>query len=129
MSEGKRMIKTENAPLNIGDMVVCKSMSDTIEGPSSEKKVKGTPGKVDDVYTVFGLKQYKIKWKVGPTLDLIDGKYCSKCNTEYPSNLDYCENKNFLHQGNFIFELLKDNLIGLNTPAKNLKNLLVPPWL
>lgn len=94
MSEGKRMIKTENAPLNIGDMVVCKSMSDTIEGPSSEKKVKGTPGKVEDVYTVFGLKQYKIKWKVGPTLDLIDGKYCSKCNTEYPSNLDYCENKN-----------------------------------
>jgi len=94
MSEGKRMIKTENAPLNIGDMVVCKSMSDTIEGPSSEKKVKGTPGKVEDVYTVFGLKQYKIKWKVGPTLDLIDGKFCSKCNTEYSSNLDYCENKN-----------------------------------
>ena len=88
MSEGKRMIKTENTPLNIGDMVVCKSMSDTIEGPSSEKKVKGTPGKVEDVYTVFGLKQYKIKWKVGPTLDLIDGKYCSKCSAEYPSNLD-----------------------------------------
>jgi len=94
MSENKRMVKTENAPLNIGDMVVCKSMSDTIEGPSSEKKVKGTPGKVEDVYTVFGLKQYKIKWKVGPTLDLIDGKYCPICSTEYPLNLDFCENKN-----------------------------------
>jgi hypothetical protein len=94
MSEGKRMIKTENAPLNIGDMVVCKSMSDTIEGPSSEKKVKGTPGKVEKVYTVFGLKQYQVKWKVGPTLDLIDGKFCKICKVEYQSDLDFCENKN-----------------------------------
>lgn len=93
MSEGKRMVKTENTPLNVGDMVVCKSMSDTIEGPSSEKKVKGTPGKVEKVYRVFGLNQYQVKWKVGPTLDLIDGKYCQICKTEYQPDLDFCENK------------------------------------
>lgn len=94
MSEGKRMIKTLNAPLSVNDVVVCKSMSDTIEGPSSEKRIKNTPGVVEDVYTVFGLNQYKVKWKVGSTyLDLIDGKYCEKCRVEYKPDIDFCENK------------------------------------
>jgi hypothetical protein len=48
---------------------------------------------VEKVYKVFGLNQYQVKWKVGPTLDLIDGKYCQICKTEYQPDLDFCENK------------------------------------
>lgn len=87
------MIKLENAPLNVGDTVVCKRMSDTFEGPSSEKKVKGTPGKVEDVTNFMGQKIYKVRWKVGPTLGLIDGKECPECKSEYPSDMDFCTNK------------------------------------
>jgi hypothetical protein len=92
MSEGKRMIKTENAPLEVGDIVVCKSMSDSFDGPSSEKKVRGTPGKVEGVSNVFGQTQYDVKWKVGPRLALIDGKECPKCGRNYPTSEEVCSN-------------------------------------
>jgi len=93
MSDNKRMVKIENAPLNVGDTVVCKRMSDDLEGPSSEKKIKNTPGKVEGVSVFMGQKIYKVRWKIGSTLGLIDGKECKSCHKEYPSDVEFCENE------------------------------------
>jgi hypothetical protein len=95
MSNNKKIVKIENAPLKEGDTVVCKRMSEgfNIGSTSTEKRLRGTPGKVVRTYTVLNLPQYVVKWKIGVTLDLIDGKSCPSCDFQYTSDNDFCTNE------------------------------------
>jgi hypothetical protein len=57
-----------NAPLEVGDKVICIKMDDPYSPVTS-----GTPGIVKRVSEVFGDKQYNVDWKGGSKLALIDG--------------------------------------------------------
>jgi len=65
---GKNIKYVKNAPLKVGDTVICMHMDDKFSPVHA-----GTPGTVTDVKEVYGDTLYSVKWKTGSTLSLIDG--------------------------------------------------------
>jgi hypothetical protein len=61
----QKLIK--NAPLEVGDKVVCLRMQDDYGVPG------GIPGVVGGKSNVFGENQYNVKWQNGSSLALIEG--------------------------------------------------------
>jgi hypothetical protein len=65
---GNRVRYEKNAPLEVGDKVICIHMDDEFSPVAG-----GMPGVVKSVATVFGEKQYYVDWRNGSSLALIDG--------------------------------------------------------
>ena len=63
--ERQKLIK--NAPLEVGDTVICVKMKDDYGVPG------GIKGLVKSVTNVFGDNQYNVNWQNGSSLSLIDG--------------------------------------------------------
>jgi hypothetical protein len=58
----------KNAPLEVGDEVVCVNMDDNFSPVKA-----GTPGVVKSVSDVQGSKVYYVKWDSGSSLALLEG--------------------------------------------------------
>ena len=59
----------KNAPLEVGDQVMCVRMKDDYSPVPT-----GVKGVVKNVSEVFGVKQYYVDWKNGSKLALIEGE-------------------------------------------------------
>jgi uncharacterized hydantoinase/oxoprolinase family protein len=59
----------KNAPLEVGDQVMCVRMKDDYSAVPT-----GVKGIVKKVSEVFGVKQYYVDWKNGSKLALIEGE-------------------------------------------------------
>lgn len=64
----KRVKYLKNAPLSVGDEVVCVNMDDEFSPIKA-----GTPGVVKSVSNVQGLNVYYVNWDSGSKLALLDG--------------------------------------------------------
>lgn len=64
----KRVKYIPNAPLEVGDKVVCIKMADITSAVAG-----GTPGVVVNVNEVMGVMIYYVNWKSGSRLGLVGG--------------------------------------------------------
>jgi hypothetical protein len=64
----KKIKYISNAPLEVGDKVICVNMDDEYSAVKP-----GTPGTVKSVSDVQGSKIYYVSWLTGSKLALIDG--------------------------------------------------------
>lgn len=82
----KKIRYEKNAPLAVGDKVVCINMSD-----KTSRVPGGTPGIVRVVSEIFGLIVYYVDWINKSKLGLVDGKKCNECGTEQNKKNTKCE--------------------------------------